>query len=64
MPRLDHRAQVEELPYEVRLVLTLLLDELNLLRQRAGLQPRTPAQVRDAVRDYRKAHPRPTRQGG
>ena len=62
MPRMDHTARVEQLPYDVQLVLTLLVQEINALRQAAGLPPRTPAQVRQAVRDYLRQHPHPGRQ--
>lgn len=34
----------------VRAFLTILLDELNLLRQLHGLAPRTPAQARAAIK--------------
>ena len=64
MPRLDHPATLERFPYEVRMVMTLLLQEINVLRQAASLPPRTPQQVRQALRDYLRQNPRPSGQGG
>ena len=61
MPRLDTRAALEQFPYDVVMVMTLLLAEINALRQAAGLPLRTPAQVRQAIRDYQRQHPRPGR---
>jgi hypothetical protein len=64
MPRLDTRADLDRFSYEVQMVMTLLLQEINALRQAAGLPQRTPAQVRQAIRQYVVDHPRPLRQGG
>jgi hypothetical protein len=63
MPRLDHQATLERFSYEVQMVMTLLLQEINALRQAASLPPRTPQQVRQALRDYQRAHPRAPGQG-
>jgi hypothetical protein len=64
MPRLDNRAALERFGYDTQMVMTLLLQEINALRQAAGLPLRTPAQVRQALRQYLVEHPRPPRQGG
>lgn len=64
MPRLDNRVALEKFPYEVQMVMTLLLQEVNVLRQEVGLPPRTAQQIRQALRQYVSDHPRPTRQGG
>lgn len=61
MPRLAHRVEVERLAYDTRMVLTLLMQEINVLRQQAGLAPRTPQQIRQAVRDYQRTNPPPGR---
>jgi hypothetical protein len=64
MPRHDHQVATERvLPYEVQMVLTVLLGELNTLRTQAGLAPRTAEQMRQAVRQYLRSHARPG-QGG
>lgn len=63
MPRLDHRIALEKFPYEVQMVMTLIFQELNVLRQEAGLSPRTPQQIRQALRQYVVEHPRTPRQG-
>lgn len=64
MPRHDHQVVTERvLPYEVHMVLTLLLQEINVLRTQAGLAPRTVEQMRLAVENHLKTHPRPG-QGG
>jgi hypothetical protein len=64
VPRLDHRTALEQFPYEVQLVMTLLLQEVNVLREQVGLPPRTPQQVRQALLSYVRTHPRASRQGG
>lgn len=59
MPRVDNRVTTEQaIPYEVRLVLEVLLSEINTLRTQAGLPVRTAAQVRTAVRQWLRDHPR------
>lgn len=61
MPRLDNRAALDKFSYETVMLMTLLLNEINTLRQQASLPPRTPAQIRQAIRDYIRANPRPGR---
>lgn len=62
MPRLDHRVETARVvSYEVQMVLTLLLGELNTLRTQAGLAPRTAEQMRQAIRGYLRQH---AREGG
>jgi hypothetical protein len=63
MPRLDHRPGLDTFAYETQMVMRLLMDEINILREALDLAPRTPQQVRQAVRDYIADHPRPIRQG-
>jgi hypothetical protein len=64
MPRLDVRvAPATVLPYELRMVLAIIQDQINALRQQAGLSPWTNTQVRQALRTYLHDHPRPG-QGG
>jgi hypothetical protein len=59
MPRIDHRMTTETaVPYDVRLVLEILVSEINTLRTQAGLPVRTTAQIRTAVRNWIKANPR------
>jgi hypothetical protein len=59
MPRLDHQVQVQQvLNYETEMVLQLLLDQINVLRQQLQLPQLQEAQVRTAVKQYVKAHPR------
>jgi hypothetical protein len=59
VPRLDHQVQVQTvLSYETEMVLRLVLDQLNVLRQRAGLAALTEEQVRQAVKAYLQTHPR------
>jgi hypothetical protein len=59
MPTLNHQVQTEAiLSYELRMVLTLLLGELNTLRTQAGLPVRTPEQIRVAIRQYMRTHER------
>lgn len=59
MPRIDHHADVSTaLTPQMQMVLTLLMQEINQLRQRAGLPQRTPHDVRQAIRDaLRGQHP-------
>jgi hypothetical protein len=64
MPRLDHRPGLDTFGYETRMIMTLLITEINLLREEAGLPPRTPQQVRQAVLAYVRDHPRPHGQRG
>lgn len=64
MPRLEHRVALEKFPYDVQMLMTLLIQEINVLRQEAALPPRTSQQVRQALRQYLVDHPRPTGQGG
>lgn len=45
------------------MLMTLLLQEINTLRVQASLPPRTPQQIRQALRDYMREHPRPGRDG-
>jgi hypothetical protein len=66
MPRLDHRVTLDTtVSYETQMVLTLLVQQLNVLRQALTL-PRLDAQdVRRAIREYLRTHPRPgAGQGG
>jgi hypothetical protein len=59
VPQLNHRITTEQaLSYEARLLLAILLDEINTLRTQAGLPERTMAQVRTAVRQYIREQPR------
>jgi hypothetical protein len=60
MPRLDHQVTVQQtVNYETEMVLRLVLEQINVLRQRASLPALTEEQVRQAVRGYLKDHPRP-----
>lgn len=49
MPRLEHRVDIERLPREMRLMLQVFLEEINFVRQEAGLPPRTPAEIRQRL---------------
>jgi hypothetical protein len=66
MPRLDHRVTPETtVSYETQMILTLLLQEINRLRQRASLPALDAQDVRRAMREYIRMHPRSaTGQGG
>lgn len=64
MPRVEHRAELSMLSYETRLVLSVLYEEINALRQQAGLPVRTPQAIRQALREYLKAHPKAVQEGG
>jgi hypothetical protein len=64
MPRLNHEATIERFSYEVQMAMTLLLQEIDALRQAVSVPPRTPQQRRQALRQYLRDHPHPTRQGG
>lgn len=60
MPRLDHQVTVQQaLSYETEMVLRLVLDQLNRLLPRVQLPPITEQQVRQAVKQYLRDHPRP-----
>jgi hypothetical protein len=50
-PRLHAQAELDQLRLVFRAVVLTLLDEINLLRQRAGLSARTPQQAWQAIRD-------------
>jgi hypothetical protein len=59
MPRIDHRVTPETtLSYEAQMILTLLIQEMNRLRQRASLPPLDAQDVRRAIREYIRTHPR------
>ena len=63
MPRIAHEADPQRvLSATERLVLTVLLQEINLLREAVGAPPRTPQDIRQAIRGYLRAH-RPHQQG-
>lgn len=58
MPRLDLRVTVENtLSYESQLVLAVVIEALNSLREPLGLGPLTPQDLHEAARDYVRAHP-------
>jgi hypothetical protein len=59
MPRLDYQAQLDRFGYDTRMLMTLLVQEVNTLRQAAGLPQRTPEQIRQAIRNYQRTNPRP-----
>lgn len=60
MPRLDKQITVQQaVGYETEMVLRLVLDQINVLRVRAGLAALTEEQIRQAVRQYLRDHPRP-----
>lgn len=64
MPRVAHEVTVDTvLSYETRMVLALLLPQINALRSALSLPVVTPAQVRAALRQYIREHPRPTTGG-
>lgn len=59
MPRLDQRVMVEGIfSYEERMMMTILVEELNVLRAHLGLPLLTPQELRQHARDYVRAHPR------
>jgi hypothetical protein len=59
MPRLNHQVQVQEVvSYETEMVLRLVLDQLNVLREQVHLPPIQESHVRHAVKQYLHTHPR------
>jgi hypothetical protein len=59
MPQVDHRVSVEEvLSYEQRMLLAILMKEINIVRTAASLPARNVEYLRQEVRDYRRTHPR------
>ena len=66
MPRLDHRVTPENtVSYETRMLLTIVLQQLNVLRQALDLPLLDAQDARRAVRNYIQEHPRPgSGQGG
>lgn len=59
MPRLDHRVTPETtVSYEAQMILAVLLQEINRLRQRASLPLVDTQDVRRAMHEYIRAHPR------
>jgi hypothetical protein len=66
MPRLDHRVTAETaVGYETRLLVTVLLQQLNILRQAVDLPLLEWQDMQQAMHRYIQAHPYPGRgQGG
>jgi hypothetical protein len=59
MPRLDHRVTVADLlSYQEQMVLTIVVEHLNVLRVQVGLPALTAQDLRQAVRAWVQAHPR------
>jgi hypothetical protein len=59
MPRHDHRVTLETvLSYQERMLLVLLIQQLNVLRRMVDLPPVTAQDLRQDVRAYLQAHPR------
>lgn len=59
MPRQDVRMTTETaLTYETQLVLTVLVQQLNVLRAHLDLAPLTGQDVRNLVRQHLRVHPR------
>jgi len=58
MPRIDHRIEIADVltPRE-RLLLDFCVTQLNILRQQLSLPILTQQAVRQAVRDWLRAHP-------
>lgn len=50
-PQLTAQNEIDRLPIYLKALVLALLDEINILRQAAGLQPRTPAQAIQAIRN-------------
>lgn len=64
MPRLDHQIALDALfSYQEQMMFTLLLDQLNVIRQHVGLPLLTPHDMRQEARAYLRDHPR-TKEGG
>ena len=49
MPRLDHRLDPDTFVEQSHVLLRVLLDEINLVRQAQGLPLRTPQQLQQTV---------------
>jgi hypothetical protein len=59
MPTHEHRVTIETVfSYEERMIVAILVEQLNLLRVHAGLAPLTAQALRQEARDYVRAHPR------
>jgi hypothetical protein len=59
MPTHDHKVTMETvLSYEERMIVAILVEQLNILRVQAGLPPLTAQALRQEARDYVRAHPR------
>jgi hypothetical protein len=59
MPTHDHRATMETVfSYEERMIVAILVEQLNILRVQAGLPVLTAQVLRQEARDYVRAHPR------
>jgi hypothetical protein len=50
-PQLLAQDDVDRFPIVTKALVLALIDEINILRQAAGLQPRTPAQAVQAIRN-------------
>ena len=52
MPRVDYRSGEHRVPVDrlLKAALTMLVKEINTLRQAAGLQPLTAAQIKEKLR--------------
>lgn len=65
MPRVNHRAEVSQvLSRQQDLLFTVLLAELNALREHLDLPQRTRQDVRHAMREWLRSHPAQPPQGG
>lgn len=58
MPRLTHEANETQWPYELQMMLTLVLQHLNVLREAVELPPVTLQDLRHAMAEYQRTHPR------
>lgn len=59
MPQVHHQASVATLlSYEERMIVAIVVEQLNILRVAVGLPPLTAQELRQEVRAYVRAHPR------
>ena len=61
MPRLDHQVTLEGLfSWQERMIVSILVEQLNILRAQAGLPLLTQQDLRQEARAYIRDHPRTT----
>jgi hypothetical protein len=59
MPTHNHQATMETVfSYEERMIVAVLVEQLNILRVHLSLPPLTAQALRQEARDYVRAHPR------